>query len=109
MGVPVIGCECETCTSTNKRDKRLRTSILIQHGEHNIVVDSGPDFRYQMLRSGVKHLTALVYTHEHKDHTAGMDDVRAFNFIQGNAIDAYVTAQVEQSLRSDFHYAFAEQ
>lgn len=107
MGVPVIGCECETCRSTDPRDNRLRTSILIQKGDKNIVVDSGPDFRYQMLRAKVDHLDGLVFTHEHKDHTAGMDDVRAYNFIQRKPIMIYATERVEEALRNDFHYAFA--
>lgn len=109
MGVPVIGCECETCRSTDGHDKRLRTSILVQNTEHNIVIDSGPDFRYQMLRAGIKQLTALVFTHEHKDHTAGMDDVRAFNFIQSKPVDVYVSERVEQALRNEYHYAFTAQ
>jgi len=108
MGVPVIGCECETCRSTDKRDKRLRTSILVQDEKSNIVIDSGPDFRCQMLRCGIKHLTALVFTHEHKDHTAGMDDVRAFNFIQSKPVEVYASERVEEALRREFHYAFAE-
>ncbi len=108
MGVPVIGCPCEVCQSRDKRDKRLRSSILVQKGERNIVVDSGPDFRYQILRAGIQHLTALVFTHEHKDHTAGMDDVRAFNFIQRKAVQIYASSDVEKALRNDFHYAFAD-
>ena len=80
QGVPVIGCECAVCLSSDSRDKRLRTSVLIEIGEKSIVVDSGPDFRYQMLREGVKTLDAIVFTHEHKDHVAGLDDVRAYNY-----------------------------
>ena len=108
MGVPVIGCDCAACQSSDKRDKRLRASILIQVGDVNIVVDSGPDFRYQMLRANVRHLDGLVFTHEHKDHTAGMDDVRAYNFIQRKPVRIYATERVEAALRNDFHYAFAE-
>jgi len=108
MGVPVIGCPCETCQSTDPRDKRLRSSILVQYGDTNVVVDSGPDFRYQVLREGLDHLSALVFTHEHKDHTAGMDDVRAFNFIQRQAVKVYASENVEKALRNDFHYAFAD-
>lgn len=109
MGVPVIGCTCGTCSSTDPKDNRLRTSILIQQDGKNIVIDSGPDFRYQMLRAKVDHLDALVFTHEHKDHTAGMDDVRAYNFIQQRAMEIWASERVEAALRHDFHYAFASQ
>jgi len=108
MGVPVIGCKCETCLSTDAKDYRLRTSILIQYEGQNIVVDSGPDFRYQMLKNKVDHLEALVFTHEHKDHTAGMDDVRAYNFIQRQSVNIWASERVERALRREFHYAFAE-
>ncbi|MEZ4722826.1 MAG: MBL fold metallo-hydrolase [Flavobacteriales bacterium] len=108
MGVPVIGCKCETCLSADPKDKRLRTSILIQHGQKNIVIDSGPDFRQQMLTHDVESLAALIFTHEHKDHTAGTDDVRAFNFIQQKPITIWASDRVEAALRKEFHYAFAE-
>ena len=108
MGVPAIGCKCAVCTSTDPRDNRLRTSILIQHENHNVVIDSGPDFRMQMLKHNVDTLDALVFTHEHKDHTAGLDDVRAYNFIGKKSIVAWASERVEQALRNDFHYAFAE-
>ena len=108
MGVPVIGCDCEVCQSKDSHDKRLRSSILIQKGETNIIIDSGPDFRYQALRAGVKHLSALVFTHEHKDHTAGMDDVRVFNFIQRKPVEVYASSRVEKALRNEFHYAFTD-
>jgi phosphoribosyl 1,2-cyclic phosphate phosphodiesterase len=108
MGVPVIGCACEVCKSTDVKDTRLRCSVLIQVDGQNLIVDSGPDFRYQVLRSGIDQLSALLFTHEHKDHTAGMDDVRAFNFIQRQAVHVYASEAVEKALRNDFHYAFAE-
>ncbi len=108
MGVPVIGCKCDVCTSSDLRDNRLRTSILIQHEGHNVVIDSGPDFRMQMLTHHVDSLDALVFTHEHKDHTAGLDDVRAYNFIGKKSITVWASDRVEQALRNDFHYAFAE-
>lgn len=108
MGVPVIGCKCHTCTSTDPKDNRLRTSILVQYNGCNVVVDSGPDFRYQMLREKVDALEALVFTHEHKDHVAGTDDVRAFNFIQNKAVTIYAHPRVEAALRTEFHYAFAD-
>ncbi|WP_295772795.1 MBL fold metallo-hydrolase [uncultured Mucilaginibacter sp.] len=107
QGVPIIACDCEVCTSTDKHDKRLRSSIMIEAEGKVIVIDSGPDFRYQMLREGVKHLDAIVYTHEHKDHTAGLDDVRAFNFVQQAPMDIYATERVQQSLKQEFAYIFA--
>jgi len=108
QGVPVIACNCEVCTSKDPRDKRLRSSILIEEGDKVIVIDSGPDFRYQMLRAKVKHLDAIVFTHEHKDHIAGMDDIRAFNYRQESAIDVYATTRVQEALKREFSYVFAE-
>ena len=81
QGVPVIGCRCEVCQSSDERDKRLRTSAMIECDDMRIVIDAGPDFREQMLRTGVRTLDAILLTHEHKDHTGGLDDVRAFNFV----------------------------
>ena len=107
MGVPVIGCKCEVCQSIDPKDTRLRTSLLLEYNGESVVFDSGPDFRYQMLRAKVDHLSGLVFTHEHKDHVAGMDDVRAFNFIQKQAVTIYAHERVEQALRNEFHYAFA--
>ncbi|SDP24199.1 phosphoribosyl 1,2-cyclic phosphate phosphodiesterase [Mucilaginibacter sp. OK268] len=106
QGVPVIACGCEVCTSTDARDNRLRTSILIEAEDKTIVVDSGPDFRYQMLRAGVKHLDAIVFTHEHKDHIAGMDDIRAFNYKQNSPIDIYADLRVQKALVREFPYVF---
>lgn len=108
QGVPVIGCECPVCTSEDRKDKRLRSSILLEHEGKNLVVDTGPDFRYQMLREKVKTLDAVIFTHEHKDHIAGLDDVRAFNYRQGKAMDIYAHPRVQEALKRDFHYAFAE-
>ncbi|WP_345955353.1 MBL fold metallo-hydrolase [Mucilaginibacter sp. PAMB04168] len=108
QGVPVIACECEVCTSADKHDKRLRTSILVEAEGKVIVIDSGPDFRYQMLRAGVKHLDAVVFTHEHKDHTAGLDDIRAFNYIQQTPMDVYAVPRVQEALKREFSYIFAE-
>jgi phosphoribosyl 1,2-cyclic phosphate phosphodiesterase len=108
QGVPVIACDCEVCTSADKHDKRLRSSILIETEGKVIVIDSGPDFRYQMLRENVKHLDAVVFTHEHKDHTAGLDDIRAFNFRQQAAMDVYATPRVQEALKREFAYIFAE-
>ena len=107
QGIPVIACECEVCRSIDPRDKRLRTSVMIETQGKTIVIDTGPDFRQQMLREQVKQLDAVVFTHEHKDHMAGMDDVRAFNFFQKRAMDIYASARVQESLKRDFHYAFS--
>lgn len=106
QGVPVIGDNCEVCLSTDKHDKRLRTSILIEAEDKTIVIDSGPDFRYQMLRANVQHLDAIVFTHEHKDHVAGMDDIRAFNYKQNGPIDIYADERVQKALRREFPYIF---
>ncbi|MBR6544552.1 MAG: MBL fold metallo-hydrolase, partial [Alistipes sp.] len=81
QGVPVIGCKCEVCTSTDKRNRRLRTSAMVEIAGKRIAIDAGPDFRYQMLREDVRHLDAILLTHQHKDHIGGIDDVRAFNFV----------------------------
>ncbi len=108
QGVPVIACNCEVCTSADPRDKRLRTSVMIEDNEKVIVIDSGPDFRSQMLREKVQRLDAIVFTHEHKDHIAGLDDIRAFNHKQQGPIDVYATVQVQAALKREFHYIFAE-
>ena len=106
QGVPIIGCDCNVCTSTDKKDKRLRTSIWIQTENTSVVIDSGPDFRYQMLRANVRKLDALVFTHGHKDHTAGMDDVRAYNYFQKKAMEVYATEPTQDILRKEFSYVF---
>ncbi len=108
QGVPVIACECEVCKSTDAKDKRLRSSVLVESSTTSVVIDTGPDFRYQMLRESVKKMDAVVFTHEHRDHIAGLDDIRAFNFKQGQSMPLYCTASVEKAIRRDFHYAFAE-
>lgn len=108
QGVPVIACDCEVCLSENEKDKRLRTSILIEDKGKVIVIDTGPDFRQQMLRENVQQLDAVVFTHEHKDHIAGLDDVRAFNFKQKMDMDIYATPEVQTALVREFHYAFAD-
>jgi phosphoribosyl 1,2-cyclic phosphate phosphodiesterase len=107
-GVPMIGCECEVCTSTDKKDNRLRSSILVQSATTALVVDTGPDFRYQMLRQKVKHLDAVIFTHPHKDHMAGLDDVKAFNFRSKKPINVYADSLTEEALRRDFYYAFTD-
>jgi len=108
QGVPVICCNCEVCQSDNPKDKRLRVSILLETGDKTIVIDSGPDFRYQMLRAKVKDLDAIVYTHEHKDHVAGLDDIRPFNYLLQKNIEIYATERVQEALKREFSYIFAE-
>lgn len=104
----MIACECEVCLSGSSLDKRLRVSILVETENKTLVVDTGPDFRYQMLRANVKHLNAILLTHEHKDHIAGLDDVRAFNFRQNEAMEVYADKRVHDTLKREFHYAFSD-
>lgn len=106
QGIPVIGCTCEVCTSNNLKDKRLRTSAMVEIDEKVFVIDTGPDFRQQMLRENPGRLDAVIYTHEHKDHVAGMDDIRPFNYQSGNALDIYASKQVINALKREFHYVF---
>jgi len=108
QGVPVLGCTCAVCTSNNVCDNRLRSSVLISTNNTKILIDTGPDFRYQMLRSNNVDIDAVLYTHEHIDHVAGMDDVRAINFLQKKNLPLYGSADVEESLKRIFHYAFAK-
>lgn len=104
----MIGCECEVCTSTDPKDNRLRSSILVQSQKTTLVVDTGPDFRYQMLKHKVKQLDAVVFTHPHKDHMAGLDDIRAYNFFTRKPIDVYADSLTEEAVRRDFYYAFSD-
>lgn len=104
----MIACECEVCTSTDKKDNRLRSSILVSSATTTFVVDTGPDFRYQMLRQKVKHLDAVLFTHPHKDHMAGLDDVKAFSYFSKKPMDIYADALMEEALRREFYYAFAD-
>ncbi len=108
QGVPMIGCGCRVCTSGDSHDKRLRSSVLVHYRGLDILVDAGPDFRYQMLRQGISHLDAILLTHNHKDHTGGLDDIRAFNYLEKKAVDIYCEKYVEESLRKEYSYAFAE-
>lgn len=108
QGVPMIGCGCGVCRSSDPRDKRLRASVLVEHEGLTLLVDAGPDFRQQMLRAGVSHVDAILLTHNHKDHTGGLDDVRAFNYIEKKASEIYCEKYVEDSLKMEYGYAFAE-
>ncbi len=108
QGVPVIACNCKVCSSENPLDKRLRSSVMITYNGKNYVIDAGPDFRQQMLNHKVQSLEAVVFTHEHKDHIAGLDDVRAFNYKQQRNFDVYCSESVEKALRREYHYAFSD-
>ena len=108
QGVPMIGCGCEVCRSEDPRDKRLRSSVLVKYEGLTILVDAGPDFRQQMLKAGVSHVDAILLTHNHKDHTGGLDDIRAFNYLERKATQIYCEKYVEDSLRQEYSYAFAE-
>lgn len=108
QGVPVIACDCNTCLSSDKHDKRLRTSILLEAGDTTLVIDAGPDFRQQMLREHVTKLDAIILTHEHKDHIAGLDDVRAFNYKSQDAIDIFSEDRVQKVIKKEYSYVFSE-
>ncbi len=108
QGVPVIACSCEVCKSKDECDNRLRSSVFIETDDAKFVIDSGPDFRYQMLRAGVKHLDAIIFTHEHKDHVAGLDDVRAFNWINKSHMEVYAEDRVLEAVKVEFAYSFRE-
>ncbi len=107
QGVPVIGCDCEVCSSADPKDKRLRPALLLESEEARVVIDCGPDFRQQMLREGVRGIDAIVLTHEHNDHIIGIDDVRPFNFMQKRDMAVYATRAVMKELQNRFAYAFA--
>jgi phosphoribosyl 1,2-cyclic phosphate phosphodiesterase len=108
QGIPMIGCKCEVCSSSDERDKRLRTSALVIYEGVYILIDAGPDFRQQMLRENISHLDAIILTHQHKDHTGGLDDVRALNYLEKCAVPIYCEKRVEQSLRMEYSYVFAQ-
>ncbi len=107
-GVPMIACNCAVCTSTNEKDKRLRSSVMIECNDTTIVIDTTPDFRYQMLRENVSKVDAILFTHPHKDHIAGLDDIRAYNHFNKTAINIYANELTQQALKREFHYVFAE-
>lgn len=108
QGVPVIACDCEVCTSDNPKDHRLRCSVLVSIGDENFVIDTGPDFRQQILREKVTTLSGVLFTHEHKDHVAGMDDVRAFNFREKRDMQVFCSERVLEALKREFSYVFGE-
>lgn len=111
QGVPVIGCRCDVCRSNDPRDRRLRTSAMVEWRDLRLIIDAGPDFRYQLLRAGVSRVDGILLTHEHKDHIGGLDDVRALNFVDYphaiHTVDLYATARTIATIRKDFDYAFA--
>lgn len=109
LGVPVIACPCKVCQSTDIKDNRLRSAGMIQTGNTTIVIDTGPDFRQQMLREKTKSLNAVVFTHAHKDHIAGLDDVRAFNFLMKKEMNIFADAHTIKELKREFMYVFAEE
>lgn len=109
QGVPVIGCQCDVCRSMDYRDKRLRASVHIEIDGLSIVIDTGPDFRQQMLRESVNRLDAVLFTHSHRDHLAGLDDVRAYNYLQESDMPLYATTDVLEHIQSEFFYAFTPQ
>jgi phosphoribosyl 1,2-cyclic phosphate phosphodiesterase len=108
QGVPMIGCNCKVCRSEDPRDNRLRSSALIEHNGFSILIDAGPDFRQQLLREEIGNVDAILLTHEHKDHTGGLDDVRALNYIDGKALPIYCEERVLRSLEKEYSYAFEE-
>lgn len=107
-GVPMIGCHCEVCTSTDEKDKRLRSSVLIESATTKLVIDTTPDFRQQMLRIHNNALDAVLFTHSHKDHIAGLDDIRPYNFFMQKAMDVYANSMTTEALMREFAYAFAD-
>lgn len=107
-GVPMIACNCEVCTSTNPKDNRLRSSILVESENTTLVIDTTPDFRFQLLREKVTKMDGVIYTHPHKDHIAGLDDIKAFNYFNEKAIDVFANELTQIALKREFYYVFAE-
>lgn len=108
QGIPVIACDCDVCRSEDPKDKRLRCSALLEIGGKKLVIDAGPDFRYQMLRAGIKDIRAILLTHEHKDHIGGLDDVRAFNWMKHGPVEVYADIRTKEVVFKDYSYAFSE-
>lgn len=109
QGVPVIGCKCEVCCSNDFRDRRLRSSVMVETEGARLIIDAGPDFRYQMLRENIDHIDAVLITHGHKDHIGGLDDLRPFNYLMRKPVEVYAAADVHHDIRRDFFYAFEEE
>jgi phosphoribosyl 1,2-cyclic phosphate phosphodiesterase len=107
LGVPIIGCDCDVCNSTDPRDNRLRSAALVEWNDQVFLIDAGPDFRQQMLRTSVRKIDAILLTHEHKDHVSGLDDIRALNFLHRKPIDIYAEKRVQDAIRKDFAYVFS--
>jgi phosphoribosyl 1,2-cyclic phosphate phosphodiesterase len=107
-GVPVVACNCNVCRSNDPHDKRLRTSVMVHVNGHNFIIDCGPDFRYQMIRERVEDISAIVFTHGHRDHIAGLDDVRAFNYVLNKTVNVYASEEVVSSIKREFPYIFTE-
>jgi phosphoribosyl 1,2-cyclic phosphate phosphodiesterase len=107
QGIPIIGCNCIVCNSSNFKDRRLRSSLLIIIDDFHILIDIGPDFRYQMLKAKINSINAILFSHQHRDHTAGLDDIRPVYYIKRQPIDLYAEPSVLTSLKSDFHYLFS--
>ena len=105
----MIACDCEVCLSTNEKDKRLRSSILVESDTTTFVIDTTPDFRTQMLRANVKKLDAVLFTHPHKDHVAGLDDIKAYNFFMKKPMEIYCNELTQQAIIREFPYIFTEQ
>jgi phosphoribosyl 1,2-cyclic phosphate phosphodiesterase len=108
QGIPVIACKCDVCRSSDPKDKRLRSAIMVEDGKTRIVVDAGPDFRQQMLQHNVDSLDAILLTHEHADHIFGLDDIRSFNWLRRSAMDVYCESRVQENLKNIFNYVFAQ-
>ena len=108
QGIPMIGCQCEVCTSKDPKDQRLRCSALVNYEGKTFLIDAGPDFRQQMLREDVRHLDAILLTHNHKDHTGGLDDVRSFNYLERRSFPIFCEANVFESLKKEYYYVFTE-
>jgi len=108
QGVPVIACHCQVCREGTRKDKRLRSSVLVELNNKTFVIDAGPDFRYQMLRQGVESLDAILVTHCHKDHIAGLDDVRSYNYLQKKPMDVYASSRDQKAIKQEFSYAFSK-
>lgn len=107
-GVPVVACDCDVCRSKDSRDRRLRTSVMIKINGHNFIIDCGPDFRYQMIRENVEDISAIIFTHGHRDHIAGLDDVRAFNYVLNKTVNVFASEEVVDSIKREFPYIFTE-